>query len=41
MSMSEKIEWFERICRGEDCDVEMRDMSRRVYCNGCLDENND
>lgn len=33
-----QIEWFERKCRGEGCDVEMRDMSKRVYCNDCLDE---
>ena len=34
----EKVEWFDRECRGDDCDEKMEDMSRRVYCNDCLDQ---
>lgn len=36
--MEAKIEWFERECRGDGCDVVMRDMGWRVYCNDCLDK---
>lgn len=35
--IEEKVEWFNRECRGDDCSVKMMDMSWRVYCNECSD----
>lgn len=32
-----KVEWYNRECRGGDCNRTMGDMSQRVYCNDCLD----
>jgi len=39
--IEQKVEWYNRECRGEDCDEKMEDMSRRVYCNDCFDARSD
>jgi hypothetical protein len=37
----QKVEWYNRECRGGECDEKMADMSRRVYCNDCFDARSD
>jgi hypothetical protein len=34
--IEQKVGWYNRQCRGEDCDEKMEDMSWRVYCNDCF-----
>lgn len=37
----QEVEWYNRECRGEDCDEKMEDLSNRVYCNDCFDARSD